>query len=90
MIDPVQVILLVIIVLLSILLLVLGIQVFFILKELRLTINRATRVLENTENITESISEPMSLFSNLVLSAKSISSIAKILKAFRDKDGDTA
>jgi len=88
MIDPVQVVLLVVIVLLSLLLLVLGVQVFFILKELRNTLTRATKVLENTESITESVSEPMSFISNIILSAKSISTISKILKKVREKDGD--
>ena len=88
MIDPVQAVLLVVIILLSLLLLVLGVQVFFILKELRNTLSRATKVLENTESITESVSEPMSLLSGIFLSAKSLSTISKILKKIRDKDGD--
>ncbi len=87
MIDPVQAVLLMVIILLTILLLVLGVQVFFILRELRRTIIRATRVLENTEAITESVSEPMSFISNLLLSTKSLSAIAKILKR-KDNDGE--
>ena len=86
MVDPVQAILLIVIVLLTILLLVLGIQIFFILQELRRTLSRATRVLENTESITESVSEPMSFLSGLLLSAKSLKTISKILR--RAKDGD--
>jgi hypothetical protein len=80
MIDPVQAVLLMVIILLSILLLVLGIQVFFILRELKRTVARATKVLENTESITESVSEPMSFLSGLILSTKSLSAISKILK----------
>ena len=86
MVDPVQAVLLIVIVLLAMLLLVLGIQIFFILKELRRTLSRATRVLENTESITESVSEPMSFLSGLLLSAKSLKTISKILS--RAKDGD--
>lgn len=84
MIDPVQAVLLTVILLLSILLIVLGFQVFFILRELRKTIKRATRVLENTEAITESVSEPMSFVSNLLFSSKSLSAISKILKSRKD------
>lgn len=87
MIDPVQVILLVVIVLLTLLLLVLGIQVFFILKELKQTLFHATKVLEHTESITESVSEPMSLISGIFLSAKSLSTISKILKRIKN-NGD--
>lgn len=86
MIDPVQAILLMVIILLTVLLLVLGVQVFFILRELRQTILRATRVLENTETITESVSGPMSFLSGLILSTKSLSAISKILKN-KDRDG---
>ncbi len=88
MVDPVQVVLLVVIVLLTLLLLVLGVQVFFILKELRETLFRANKVLENTENITESVSEPMTFISNLLLSAKSFSTISKILKRLKEDDAE--
>ena len=88
MIDPVQAVLLVVIILLTLLLLVLGVQVFFILKELRQTVSAATKVLENTETITESVSEPMSLLSGIFLSAKSLSTISKILKRIKDGDGE--
>ncbi len=80
MIDPVQAVLLVVIILLTILLLVLGVQIFFILKELRKTVREATRVLQNANSITESVSEPMSFLSGLLLSTKSLSTIGKILK----------
>jgi hypothetical protein len=86
MVDPVQAVLLVVIVLLTILLLVLGVQIFLVLRELRQTLARATRVLENTERITESVSEPMSFLSGLLLSAKSLKTISKILR--QAKDGD--
>ncbi len=88
MIDPVQVVLLVVIILLTLLLLVLGVQVFFILKELRKTVSSATNILRNTENITESVSEPMSLISGLLFSSKSLSTISKILNRIKDHDGD--
>lgn len=86
MVDSVQAILLMVIILLTVLLLVLGVQVFFILRELRQTLVRATRVLENTETITESVSGPMSFLSGLILSTKSLSAISKILKN-KDRDG---
>lgn len=46
MIDPVQLVLLIVVVLLAIIMVVLGIQVFFILKELRVTIARSNKFLE--------------------------------------------
>ncbi len=91
MIDPVQAVLLIVIVLLTLLLLVLGVQVFFILKELKQTVFRTNKILENTESITESVSEPMSFISGLLFSSKSLSTISKILKKVRDvekEDGE--
>ena len=75
---------LVVIILLTILLLVLGVQVFFILKELKETVFRTNKILENTETITESVSEPMSFISSLLFSSKSLSTIGKIIKKVRD------
>ena len=86
MVDPVQAVLLIVIVLLTILLLVLGVQIFFILQELRRTLSRATRILQNTETITESVSEPMSFLSGLLLSTKSLKTISKILRGAKDGD----
>lgn len=86
MIDPVQAVLLVVIILLTILLLVLGVQVFFILKELKETVFRTNKILENTESITESVSEPMSFISGLLFSSKSLATISKILKKVRSEE----
>ena len=77
MIDTVQVVLLIVIVLLTFLLFILGIQVYFILKELTITISKANRVLDNTEMITESVSEPMSFLSGIIMGTKAISKFLK-------------
>lgn len=86
--DAIQAVLLTVIVLLTLLVLILGIQVFFILRELRRTLTHATRVLENTETITQSVSEPVSFLSGLILSTKSLGAITKVLKK-RNGDGET-
>lgn len=91
MLDPVQATLLVVIILLTILLLVLGIQIYFILKGLRTTVARTNRILEDTETITESVSEPMSFLSSLLFSSKSLSTVSKILRRVKDvqsEDGE--
>ena len=80
MIDTVQAVLLIVIVLLTFLLFVLGVQVYFILKELRATISKANRVIDNTEMITESVSEPMSFLSGIVMGTKAISKFLKTKK----------
>jgi len=77
--DPAQSALFLVIIVLTILLLILGIQVFFILRELRKTIDKANKVLDDTGVITESVSKPISSFSSLAMGLKTGARIAKIL-----------
>lgn len=80
MIDTAQAVLLFVLVVLTVLLLVLGIQVFFILRELRQTVSKANKVLDDTGVITESVSEPVSKFPSLVSGLKIGAGIASLLK----------
>jgi hypothetical protein len=80
MIDPAQTALFLIIIVLAILLLVLGIQVFFILRELRQTVAKANKVLDDTGVITESVSGPISTLSTLAMGMKTGAVFANILK----------
>jgi hypothetical protein len=78
MIDPAQTALFLVIIVLTILLLVLGIQVFFILKELRTTLTKVNKVLDDTGVITESVSKPISNLSSLTMGLKTGATIAKL------------
>ena len=78
--DPAQTILFLIIIVLTILLLVLGVQVFFILRELRQTVSKANKVLDDTEVITHSVSGPISNLSSLTMGLKAGGFIARLLK----------
>jgi predicted PurR-regulated permease PerM len=88
MIDPVQIVLLIVITVLTVLLVVLGVQVFLILRELRKTIVKANDVLENVDSITESIEEPLSAVSSIVLGLKtgSFFTILKTLSSFINRN----
>jgi Na+/proline symporter len=90
MIDTVQFVLLLVIIILTVLLLVLGIQVFFILKELRQTLGKANKVLDNAESITHNITGPISHFSSISsgLKAGSFITAIKIVKGILTKDRD--
>jgi phosphoglycerate-specific signal transduction histidine kinase len=81
MIDPAQTALFLVVIVLTILLVVLGIQVFFILRELRKTIDKANKVLDDTGTITESVSKPISSLSSLAMGLKAGAKIARILNA---------
>ena len=80
MIDPAQTILFLVVVILTILLLVLGIQVLFILKEFRKTVSKANKILDDTGIISESVSAPISSLSALVTSVKAGARVAKFLR----------
>lgn len=80
MVDTAQVILLFVIAVLAILLVVLGVQVFFILRELRRTVVKANKVLDDTGAITESVSTPIAAISTLVAGVKTGAAVAKLWK----------
>lgn len=87
MVDPVQMVLLLVILVLTILLVILGIQVYFILRELRETISKTNRVLDNANSITENIDAPLSALSSLALGAKATSliTVAKFIRSLVGK-----
>ena len=91
MFDPAQIILLIVIVVLTILLVAIGIQVYFVLKDLRITLKKANRVLDNTGEITESIAQPLNSVSSLLMGLRAGGAVAGMMKKFtdvgKDKDG---
>lgn len=92
MIDTVQFVLFIVILILTVLLVILGIQVYFILKEIRHTIQKTNKVLDDTGLITESISKPVSSLSSLSMSIKagSMLTVAKIIKSFLSKNEESS
>lgn len=88
MIDSVQFVLLFVIVVLTILLVVLGVQVFFILREIRGTLLKANKVLDTAGTITDAVSGPLSSLGNVstILGSGSLVAVAKIIRTFLKKD----
>ncbi len=80
MIDTVQAVLLFVIILLSVLFVVLGIQVFFILRELRTTLKKTNKILDEVDQLTESVSEPLSFITGFLFSSKTLGILAKLFK----------
>lgn len=85
MIDTAQAVLIFVIIILASLLLILGIQVFFILRELRQTVSKANKVLDDTGVITESVTGPISSISALASGFKTGSAIASLFKGKKKK-----
>lgn len=83
--DTTTILLISVVSVLGLLLVILGIQVFFILKEFRNTISRANKVLEDAGVISESISRPVESFSTIVSGGKIISVIASLLSKHKKK-----
>lgn len=69
--------------LLAVLFVVLGVQVFFILRDLQKTVQKTNKILDEVDSLAENISEPVSFISGLLFSSKTLGIIAKFLK--RDK-----
>lgn len=84
--ETVQTVLLLVIVILTILLAVLGIQVFLILREFRKTVEKTNKVLDNAGIIAESLSTPISTLSSLLMSIKTGISFANWLKKTFSKE----
>lgn len=89
-----QIVLLLVVIILTGLLIVLGIQVYFILKELRKTVGKLNRVLDNAESITESVAEPMASLSSLMTGLKTGATVLSLIKGLglftgkrKEKDG---
>jgi len=85
--DFAQIALVVVISILAILLLVLGVQVFFILREFRKTVSKTNKVLDNTNTITESVATPLSSLSSLAAGIKTGASFINLFKRIISKDG---
>lgn len=85
--DTAQLLLLVVIVVLSIVLVALGVQVFFILRDFQKTVKKANKVLDDTGVITESISGPVSNLSMISSGIKAGAFIASLLKGKSKKHG---
>lgn len=66
MIDAAQIVLLAVIVALTVLLVFLGIQIFFTLLEFRKTLKKANKVLDDLGVVSAAVASPISAFSSLV------------------------
>ena len=86
MIDPAQILLFIIILILTILLIVLGIQVSFILKDLRKTIAKTNKVLDDTGQITESIAGPVTGLSQAIMGIKTGATLANLFRRATEED----
>ena len=72
MMAPTQILLVIVVVTLTALLLIMGIQVFFILQEIRRSVEKINKILEDGGLISESIAKPISSISNSLVNFSGI------------------
>ena len=89
-IDSVQLVLLFVIIVLTLLLVVLGVQVFFILREVRHTLFKANKVLDSADSIAGAVSKPLSSLGGLstFIGSGSIVTVAKVIRGFLKKHAE--
>lgn len=66
MVDPIQIFFVVIVTTLTVLLVIIGVEVFKILRQTQTTLKRVNGVLDDVETITSSVSGPVEKLSGLV------------------------
>jgi cell shape-determining protein MreC len=80
--DAAQILIILVVGVLAFVLLILGVQIFFILREFKNTISKVNKVLDDTGVITESVATPVANLSNILTSVKAG---AALLKLFQKK-----
>ena len=78
--ETLQIILIIMLMIVIVFFIILGIQVFFLLRDVRKTISKANDVLDTTSSITDSISEPLAALSGV---AGTLGTGAIAMKALR-------
>lgn len=88
MIDITQGLLVVVVVVLTVLLTAVGIQVFFILRELRQSVKKTNKILDDTGLISESVAKPISVISNSLTEVSGVAGLLSWLATRRKKKED--
>ena len=68
--EPVQIVLLIVIVILTLVLAILGVQVFLILVEIRKSVQKTNKIIDDIGTISESIATPVSTASSMIMNLK--------------------
>lgn len=82
MIQPMQVLLIVVVTVLTVLLTIIGVQVFFILKEIRHSVEKSNKILDDAGIVSGTVSKSATTLSN---SFSGLASLGGILKLFAGK-----
>jgi hypothetical protein len=86
--DPVQLTIIIISFALAILLIVLGVQVFYILKEIRFSMQKMNKMLDDAGKVSGAVSEGIAGMSGLMSGLKAGLSFIRQLKGKDEEEGD--
>lgn len=84
--DPAQILLFIVVIVLTVFLVILGIQVSLILKDLRKTIIKTNKILDDTEEMTSAVKEPVVGLSGAIMGIKTGSTFLSIINRFSGKE----
>ena len=77
--DTAQILLVVVVLVLTVILSLVGFEVFLILRELKQSVRKTNKILDDTGLITESVAKPIAGFSGFLSGLKDSANIVKIL-----------
>jgi len=87
MIDLAQAVLVMVVTTITVLLVVIGIQVYNILKELQETIKKANKILDDAGTVSESIAKPISSLADVLTGASGVTGLFSWLMSRKKKKG---
>jgi len=85
--DIIQAVLLTVIVVLTIFLIVIGFQAFFTLKDLRRTLTKMNRLMDDTDDLVSEVKGPVHSATNLFTALTAGAGIAHLLKKVQKLEG---
>ena len=85
MIEPAQILLIIVVSTLTVLLTIIGIQVFFILQEFRRTIQKMNKILDDASLISESVAKPISKISGSLVGLSGVTGVLSLLASLKNK-----
>ena len=86
--DINQAVLLSVIVILTIFLVVIGIQAFLTLKDLRKTLIKMNKLMDDTDGLVSQVKKPVESFSHIFSAITAGAGIAHLIKSFKKLDKD--
>jgi hypothetical protein len=87
--DTAQILLIVVVSVLTVILSLVGFEVFLILKELKKTVCKTNKILDDTGLITESVAKPIAGFSGFLTGLKDSANLVKLLTERFGEDDET-